>query len=101
MDHVYYLGEQGRTITQVTGFDWTSVVTKTVIIEKPSGDTITKTGAQVTVADATSGTIYVTIEAGDLDETGTYLFQAKAEFASSIRFGDVMSFEVEEVLTGS
>jgi hypothetical protein len=101
MDTLYYKGEVGRTISQTTGFDWTSNTAKQVIIEKPSGETITKTGSDVSVDDAATGQIHVTVAAGELDEAGEYMFQAKCTISSVVKFGPMMHFFVEDVLTAS
>jgi len=101
MDSVYYKGEVGRTISQTTGFDWTSNTAKQVIIEKPSGETITKSGTDVTVDDLATGQIHVVVAAGELDETGEYMFQAKCTISSVVRFGPLMHFYVEDVITES
>jgi len=88
----------GRVISQTTGIDWTGATAKQVIVTKPSGDIITKTGTDVVVDDAPTGQIHIVTASGDLDETGEYLFQARVTISSVIRFGPLMGLIVEDVL---
>jgi len=64
---------------------------------KPSGETITVAGTDVVVDDAATGQIHILMTAS-FDETGEYMLQAKATFASSTKFGPIMGFVVEDVI---
>jgi len=93
-----YLGEIGRVISQTTGVDWTGATAKQVILRRPNGTTVTKTGSDVIVDDAATGQIHVLTASGDLSLTGEYLMQAKVTISSVVLYGPLTSFDVEDVL---
>ncbi len=95
---IAYKGEIGRVISQTTGIDWTGATAKQVKIRKPGGVTLTKTGVDVIVDDSTTGQIHVVTIAGDIDQTGEYLMQAKVTIGGVELFGPLTSFDVEDVL---
>lgn len=100
-DQIFYLGEVGRSINQTTGIDWTGATGKQVKIQKPSGVVVTRTNSDVIVDDAETGQIHILTEAGDLDETGEYLFQAKVTISDAVKFGPLMGFTVDSVISGT
>lgn len=96
MKQICYLGEIGREIYQTTGIDWTGATGKQVKIRRPGGTTLTK--STVYVDDAPTGQIHIVTSSGDLSETGEYLMQAKATFGTTVLYGPITSFFVEDVL---
>ena len=98
MDQIFYKGEIGRAISQTTGFDWTGASAKQVLIQKPAGTKITITGTDVVVDDAPTGQIHV-LMTSSFDETGDYLLQACATVSGVVRFGPLMRFVVESVIS--
>ena len=95
---IAYKGEIGRAISQTTGLDFTGATARQVKLRKPSGAVLTKIDSAVIVDDAPTGQIHILSIAGDLDQTGEYLMQAKITIGSVILFGPVTSFDVEDVL---
>lgn len=64
------------TITDADGdaVDISTATTRQYVIEKPDGTVVTKTAAFAT--DGTDGKLSWTVEAGFLDQAGTYLIEA-------------------------
>lgn len=80
-------------------YDLTDVVSVTVLIRKPSGTTVSKTG---TVYNARKGEVrYVTVS-GDLDQVGTYTWQAQVvPAAGQVLHSAMDTFQVLTPLTVS
>lgn len=90
---IYYKGDI-VTIQQITNIDWTGATYKQFKFVPPSGTATTKTGTDVTVDDATSGTVHATVT---LNEAGQWLAQARRDVgATDIRYGPTMDFYVSE-----
>lgn len=76
------VGEVGKIINLATGFNLSGASTLSIVLSKPSGTTVTKTGVSVTapaVSDTTTTPPLVaneyfqyTTEAGDIDESGNW-----------------------------
>lgn len=84
----YFNGEI-RTLTMVLGFDLTSVTTKTVDILCPDGTYDQITNANITVADATTGTITFSYT---FTMPGEHIAQAKMVWAAVTRYSEPVSF---------
>jgi hypothetical protein len=97
-DTIFYIGEIGRVVSLSTGVDWTSPVTKVVKFTRPDGTSVSFTGSEVTVDDAATGTIHVISRAGDFNQSGRYLVQAKLITASATLYGPITSINVDSVL---
>jgi len=95
---ICYIGEIGRAISQTTGLDFTGNTARQVKLRKPSGTVVTKIDSAVIVDDAPTGQIHILTIAGDLDQTGEYLMQAKVTIGGVVLYGPVTSFDVEDVL---
>lgn len=72
------VGEIGKVINLITGYDMSSATTVSVVLTKPDGTTTTKTGSSVVVGTTTSGNLIAneyfeyTTEASDIDQAGTW-----------------------------
>jgi len=85
---VFYL-----TITEDgVAVDISGATGKSIIFEKPSGDTLTKAGIFTT--DGTDGKIQYTTIDGDLDESGTWRIQSIITTATSEHHSDIKEFVV-------
>ena len=92
-----HVGDIGTVLT-VTVKDDTAVVdissatTKQIILRKPSGTNLEKTGVFVT--DGSDGQMKYTTVSGDLSEAGDWSVQAKVVLTSGTWFSDVSTFTV-------
>lgn len=77
-----YVGDIGTRLRTTLSIDLTGYSTIDYKIKKPSGSILTKT---CTVEDAANGILYYDTIDGDLDESGSYLVQAKVDWASGNR----------------
>lgn len=73
-----------------------SATTKQIILEKPSGETATKTALLVT--DGSDGKMHYVTASGDLDETGTWNYHGDVAIGSGRWKTTVRTFEVLENL---
>jgi len=73
-----------------------SATTKQIILEKPSGETLTKTAVLVT--DGSDGQMHYITVSGDLDETGTWNYHGYVVIGSGMWKTTVKTFEVLENL---
>ena len=101
------VGEIGKIINLTTGFDLSGASVLSVILTKPSGVTVTKTGASVlapSVSDPATNPPLVsdeyfqyTTEAADIDEAGLWSICGVYEDATPKKFfTDDAKFNVDE-----
>lgn len=96
-----FVGDVGTafTLTVVEGtsvVDISSASVKEILFQKPSGTVVTKTATFQT--DGTDGKIrYITI-AGDIDESGYWLYQGHIVLPSWSGHTDTHGFEVYRVI---
>ena len=92
-----HVGDIG-TILRVTIYDGTEIVdvsnvdSKTIYLQKPTGETLTKTAVYYT--DGTDGIIQYVTESGDLDQAGTWQIQAKIDFGTDVFNTNIEKFKV-------
>lgn len=77
--------------------DVSSVDSKIIYLQKPSGTTLTKTATLYT--NGTDGVIQCVAENGDLDEAGTWQIQAKIDFGTDVFNTNIDKFKVLRNLT--
>ena len=92
---IFYKGDV-QSVSQVTGFDWTSQTAKEVTILNPDQTKTTYTGANVVVDDNVTGTIHVV---HTMAQVGKHLMQAKLTVNTVIKFGPVTDFVVSNPLS--
>ena len=79
--------KDGDNIVDISG-----AITKTIILEDPSGNNLEKSGTFYT--DGTDGIIQYTTIAGDFDERGNWAIQAKIVLPSGTWYSDTYTFVV-------
>jgi len=93
MSDEVYVNAIGVEFRLDTGSDLTGATKMEIHAKKPSGDIVTWTASQYA---ATTKITYTTID-GDLDESGTWTFQAYVEWTtSSVHWGLAVEKEIWE-----
>lgn len=93
--HVADVGAQIiATLTDTTGVaqDISQAIGEQIIFEKPDGSLLTVTASFVT--DGSDGVVRYIFGEGDLDQSGTWRYQALITFASGEIYSDVAKFKV-------
>lgn len=72
--------------------DVSSVDSKVIYLQKPTGTTLTKNASLYT--NGTDGVIQCVSESGDLDEAGTWQIQAKIDFGTDVFNTNIDKFKV-------
>lgn len=86
----HYIGEVGTVITLDTLTDISDATIQKIKYKKPSGDT-GEWDANLVEAEATQ--LQYTLVEGDIDEAGTWLFQAYAETPTFSGLGETVEIE--------
>jgi hypothetical protein len=84
-----YVGDIGTQIILDCGSNITAATGMAIKVKKPSGDEVEWTG----VLDGTNSVKYI-LEAGDLDEPGTWILQAYVELATWEGLGESYKLKV-------
>lgn len=92
------MGEIGRPILLSTNLDWSSAVTKTIIVTRPDSSTFSFTEGEVVVDDPVNGHIHFLTRDGDLTLPGLYIAQAKLTTETSVLYSPLISFVVDAPL---
>lgn len=92
----YFVGEIGRPILLATNLDWSSAVTKTIIVTRPDSSTFSL--EEVVVDDPVNGHIHFLTRDGDLTLPGLYIAQAKLTTETSVLYSPLISFVVDAPL---
>lgn len=85
-----FVGDIGKKIILTVGVDISAASVKRIIYRKPNG----KTGYW-TASEETTTSISYTTAATDIDEPGTWQFQAYCVTASWTQYGTIRRYEVK------
>lgn len=95
-DAKYYVNDFGYPIIVDTGQDLSTATVLSLLVKKPSGETLTWAG-ELGPANAYGDykSISYTVQEGDIDEDGTWSLQAFVEFDSSFQIkGRTVTFRI-------